>query len=457
MHMAVAGVSDSPYDVAGFVAAIEGIPVIDDPALVRLKSRDFFWYSPVLRAALNQKYADLVVCPRDEAEIIRVVRAAARLRVPITPRGGGTGNYGQAVPLAGGIVLDMTGLDAIEWVRPGQVRVQAGRKLVDIDDALRGEGWELRMFPSTKRTATIGGFVAGGSGGVGSVTYGGLRERGNVLAARIVTVEDEPRVLELRDDAALNINHAYGTTGIITALEMPLAPMWPWVDLVVAVSDFAAAVQIGHRTALADGIVKKLLTPMAWPIPAYFRHFKSEFPPGRDCLVAMIAEPSLAAFKALVAAEGGDIAYCGATVEGPGARPLYECTFNHTTLHALKVDRRITYLQALYPADRLEAAVAEIGALFPEELLPHLEFQRSGGRVTASGLPLIRYTTEKRLNEIIAAHEARGIMIANPHFFTLEDGTRYKRADADQLDFKRRVDPYGLLNPGKMRSFVPIG
>ena len=53
-------------------------------------------------------------------------------------------------------------------------------------------------------------------------------------------------------------------------------------------------------------------------------------------------------------------------------------------------------------------------------------------------------------------HEARGIMIADPHVFTLEDGTRHKRGDADQLAFKRRVDPYGLLNPGKMRSFVVI-
>jgi len=148
--MAVAAVSSSAYDLAGFSAAIDGIRVIDNPALVRLTSRDFFWYSPVLKDALNQKYADLVVCPCDEAEIIRVVRAAARFRVPITPRGGGTGNYGQAVPLAGGIVLDMTGLDAIEWARPGQIRVQAGRKLAGIDGALRGDGWELRMFPSTK-------------------------------------------------------------------------------------------------------------------------------------------------------------------------------------------------------------------------------------------------------------------------------------------------------------------
>ena len=48
-----------------------------------------------------------------------------------------------------------------------------------------------------------------------------------------------------------------------------------------------------------------------------------------------------------------------------------------------------------------------------------------------------------------------GVMIANPHVFTLEDGSRHKRAEADQLGFKREVDPMGLLNPGKMRSFVP--
>ena len=45
-------------------------------------------------------------------------------------------------------------------------------------------------------------------------------------------------------------------------------------------------------------------------------------------------------------------------------------------------------------------------------------------------------------------------MVANPHVCTLEDSSRYKRADADQLGFKHEVDPHGLLNPGKMRSFV---
>jgi FAD/FMN-containing dehydrogenase len=167
------------------------IPHTTDPALVRQKSRDFFWYSPVLNRQLHGCSAQAVVSPRHEADVVRVAAGCFRHNVPITARGGGTGNYGQAVPLHGGVVLDMTALDTVEWQRPGKLRVGPGRKMIDIDRETRPNGWELRMHPSTKRTATIGGFVAGGSGGVGSVTWGGLREPGNVAAAHIVTTEAE--------------------------------------------------------------------------------------------------------------------------------------------------------------------------------------------------------------------------------------------------------------------------
>jgi FAD/FMN-containing dehydrogenase len=135
--------------------------------------------------------------------------------------------------------------------------------------------------------------------------------------------------------------------------------------------------------------------------------------------------------------------------------PLYEHTWNHCTLQMFKADRDITYLQALYPHDRVVESAAEIGAKFGDEVMQHLEFIRINGLMTASGIPVIRYSTPERLYEIMAAYEACGIMIANPHVLTLEDGSRYKRVDADQLEFKHEVDPLGLLNPGKMRSFIP--
>ena len=48
------------------------------------------------------------------------------------------------------------------------------------------------------------------------------------------------------------------------------------------------------------------------------------------------------------------------------------------------------------------------------------------------------------------------MFIANPHVYTLEDGTRHKSTGADQLGIKAEADPYGLLNPGKMRTYVPV-
>jgi FAD/FMN-containing dehydrogenase len=79
----------------GLIADLGDIPVVTDPKAVRRRSRDFFWYSPILNAQLDGKSADLVVSPRDENEVIRTAAACARHRVPITVRAGGTGNYGR--------------------------------------------------------------------------------------------------------------------------------------------------------------------------------------------------------------------------------------------------------------------------------------------------------------------------------------------------------------------------
>jgi hypothetical protein len=83
----------------------------------------------------------------------------------------------------------------------------------------------------------------------------------------------------------------------------------------------------------------------------------------------------------------------------------------------------------------------------------HLEFLRINGRAIAAALQIVRYTTESRLNEIIRYHEEQGAMIANPHTYILEDGGM-KSINVEQLQFKELVDPYGLLNPGKMRAWL---
>src|SRR5271165_3239356 len=86
-------------------------------------------------------------------------------------------------------------------------------------------------------------------------------------------------------------NHAYGTIGLITALEMPLAPAWQWIDLIVAFPTVIDAARCGYAVPLADGIAKKLLSPIARPTPDSFRQVREHCPDGDAILIAMIAEP----------------------------------------------------------------------------------------------------------------------------------------------------------------------
>ena len=135
--------------------------------------------------------------------------------------------------------------------------------------------------------------------------------------------------------------------------------------------------------------------------------------------------------------------------ERKGLPPNYELSWNHTTLRGLRVDPAITYLQALYPFPNQLATVKRIHEHFGREVMGHLEFVRFNGKITCFGLPLVRFSTPARLEEIIAIHQSMGAPIFNPHRYTLEEGGM-KQTDRVQLAFKRETDPDGLLNPGKM-------
>lgn len=436
-----------------FAESLGDIEVIRDRPQVEKLSKDYYYFSPILKAQLADKVADLVVRPKSETEVLAVVKACVAAKVPITVRGAGTGNYGQCIPLAGGIILDLSRMNAVKWVRPGVACVEPGAKLAVIDKVTQPQGWEIRMYPSTYRTATIGGFIGGGSGGIGSITYGQLRDRGNLNAVRVVTVEDDPRVIELRGDAVHQVNHAYGTNGIITELEIPLGPAYPWAEVIVTFDDFMTAAKFGQALGDSDGLIKKLISIHAAPVPSYFASLKSYLPEGCHAALLMIAEPSMELFEQLVQEFGGTITYRKSTEDAGKGTLLAEFTWNHTTLHARNVDPSLTYLQTLFPYDPSLTLLQHMYEHFGDEVMMHLEYFRVGGVVLPAALQLVRFTTAERLMEIIHYHEAKGAFIANPHTYILEDGGR-KTIDTAQVAFKAQVDPYGLLNPGKMRGWL---
>jgi FAD/FMN-containing dehydrogenase len=440
-------------DWDAFCSELSGIEIISDRAQVVKLSQDYYHFSPILQPILSDKTGDLVVRPASEAEVLRVAAGCVKFKIPLTVRGAGTGNYGQCIPLNGGVILDTTKMNNIRWIKPGLACVEPGVKMSVFDKQAREIGWELRMVPSTYRTATIGGFIGGGSGGIGSITYGQLRDRGNLHAVRVVTMEDEPRVIELRGDEVQKVNHAYGTNGIITELEIPLAPAYPWAEIIVAFDDFMNSANFGQALGDADGIIKKLICVCAWPIPAYFAAFRDMIPEGKHCALLMVAESCLEPLQDLVREYGGTICYQKNAQEASKGAAIAEYTWNHTTLHARSADPSLTYLQTLFPADKGLKLIEELYNYYRDEVMMHLEFLRMNGRAIAAALQVVRYTTEARLNEIIRYHEEQGALIANPHTFILEDGGM-KSVNLEQLQFKELVDPWGLLNPGKMRAWL---
>jgi len=243
-------------DLSAFVAALGDIPVVTDPTLVKRKSRDMTAaFSPVMKREMADKFADAIVSPRTKDDVLRIASAAARHRMPLIARGAGTANFGQGIPLQGGAMVDMTGLDKVLWVKDSKVRAQCGAILAKIDEQTRPQGWELRMHSSTKRSATLGGYVGGGHAGIGSCTYGILRDRGNILGLEVVSIEKDPKIVEVRGDDVNLVHHAYGTNGLITEIEMPLAPAWPWKEAIVLFDDFMESVRFSQSLATSDGIV----------------------------------------------------------------------------------------------------------------------------------------------------------------------------------------------------------
>jgi FAD/FMN-containing dehydrogenase len=425
--------------------------ITDANQVLRL-SQDYNHFSPILQPIFADKRAIAVLRPAHEADVLAIAKFCVVHKIPLTVRGAGTGNYGQCVPLNGGFILDMTRMNALLWQKPGIAYVEPGAKLATIDRLTRPNGWEIRMAPSTYRTATIGGFIGGGSGGMGSITYGQLRDRGNLRAIRLVTMENEPRVLELRGEDVYQVAHAYGTNGIITALEIPLARAYNWAEAIVTFPTFMQAARFGQSLGDADGIIKKLVTVFADPIPQYFTALRSVILEGRSAAFVMVSEESLEALQELVTELDGTIVQCKTAEEASKGTPIYEYTWNHTTLHARNVNPNLTYLQTLLLGDQELKRVEHFYQHFGNEVMMHLEFLRCNGRSTPAALQLVRYSTPDRLQEIIAYHESHGAIIFNPHAYTIEDGGM-KQVDLAQLKFKQQVDPYGLMNPGKMKGW----
>jgi len=430
---------------------IPNLEVINNHSDIKRLSRDFYNYSPILKKKLDGCLADVVVRPKNIDSLIAVSKICFDLSIPLTIRGGGTGNYGQAVPLAKGIVLQMNYFNKVEKYYPdsGFVKVQSGCLMGDLNRELEKYGRELRLFPSTWKTASIGGFIAGGSGGIGSIKWGFLRDPGNLIGLEAVNVNSNPKLLKLNAEESEPLNHAYGTNGIITSLIISTDIKQVWYSIVIDCEDLqkaikiiklctSAAIELKLGAILEDEIVDKM--------PNWFKSVKS-------CHKLLI-QTNLGGLKTIeLICKKNKLNVENLGREDELDQGISDLVWNHTTLQMRTKDKDWTYLQMLLPLNEEFKLVTSLREKYEKKLLWHFEAVSQQGIPRLAALPLLKLKDEKQLNEIINDCERLGAIIFNPHVLTVEGGG-LGVIDADQVKAKLNYDPKGLLNPGKLGGWA---
>ncbi|TVP82333.1 MAG: FAD-binding oxidoreductase [Puniceicoccaceae bacterium] len=420
-------------------------------------SKDFYWYSPVLKPMLEDKRAEVALRVNTLDELKQVISLLFADGVPVVVRGGGSGNYGQAVPLYGGAVIDVSGMKEIFSV-DGIVRAQPGATIREIETKARAAGWEMRCMPSTWAISSIGGFLCGGSGGIGSILHGGIAYGDNVKSVTLLSMEAQPKLLRFEERDALTALHTYGTTGILVEVEMRLGKAYDWEELIFTHDDWDKLLDWTYDIALDDSIPKRLVTQFETPIPEYFKPLKKYISPGLHSTFLMVDKSKVETVLSAARAAGIEHVYSASFGTPPKPPFITDYTWNHTTLWAIKADPKMTYLQCGF-GEPFRENLKKLKARFGDEILFHLEivlgnakFKVDSPGLAVGGIPLVRFTTTERLNEMIDYCAEIGVFVANPHTYKLEEGGVHDDIVAKRA-LKARVDPKALLNPGKMKSY----
>ncbi|RCH55232.1 FAD-binding oxidoreductase [Mucilaginibacter hurinus] len=177
-------------------------------------------------------YPEVVVKPCAAVEIAELLKLCNRHLIPITPRGGGTGLSGGALPVMGGLLLSMERFNKIVDIDTAnlQATVEAGVITQVLIDACADKGLYYPIDPSSKGSSMIGGNIAHCSGGPRVVKYGGIREY--VLNLEMVLPSGKiiwTGANTLKYSSGYNLTQlmigAEGTLGIITKAVLRLIPL----------------------------------------------------------------------------------------------------------------------------------------------------------------------------------------------------------------------------------------
>ena len=209
---------------------------------------------------------DAVVLVSSADDIRKALAAASEAGVPVTPRAGGSGKSGGAVPVAGGVVLATLGMNAIKDIDRDEQTcvVEPGLILADLHDAVEAEGLFYPPDPNSLKSCMIGGNVAENAGGPRAFKYGVTREY--VLGLEATTMDGTTMRTGRRtkkgvtgyDVTALLVG-SEGTLAVVSEATLRLIPKPPTVATLLALFESVERAGAATTAMIASGLVPRCL------------------------------------------------------------------------------------------------------------------------------------------------------------------------------------------------------
>jgi FAD/FMN-containing dehydrogenase len=440
--------------------------VVRDRDTVAKYLKDNSWLSPILSEHFAQRrgdddggiVADAVVTPADVGQLRTTIALCVRHDTPMTLRGGGTTNFGQSLPLHGGIVVDVRRLNRIVSLTDDSATAEGGALQGDVDRAARARGREMTILPTTYASATLAGWVAGGHLGLGGTSYGTTWD-GNVLGVKLLTAEEEPREVVLEGDEVYPVLRTYGTTGVITEVSVPLVPARQWLEAVIAFDTFDQAARYVQTLAARTDVIQRSVSAQEAPLAASFTPIKHLYDAGQAVVPAIFDAAHEAECRAIAERLGGTFHRWRITSDG-GRFPLGYMSYGHRMLWVKKVAPPAAFLNCYLLPDAVFEQFAALKERFGDDIWLELKYNRSPWLRRLRGLPpgdgllpapLLTLVPGDRafVETVMAFCDTIGVTYQNPHTFAIEESGVFP--DVERIvRFAREVDPKGLLNPGKL-------
>ena len=390
-----------------------------------------------------------MVWPESEPDMSAVLAIAARARVPVVPQGSGTSPYGGAAPQTGIVVCLERMARMLDIDRHAQTaRVQSGLIWQALIEQLEPAELMPRVYPSSFKFSTVGGFVGQGGVGLGSFEYGPIDR--SVLGARVQTSEGSILTLEGKSlDLAVG---AEGRTGIIVDVTLRLQPHAAMAPL-VAIFDRLADLERCVADAATSGLP---LWSVCLMDPAAVS-MRVDSAPRREPVLPVGRYAALFSFRS------GDhravVPHLRGVVLAAGGSLL-----PNKASHDVWADRFMTLqvrgttqipMQLRLPFGRLSALLAKI----PPKVRAALAFE---GVIADQALSVVlrffftqwaHSADENRrmvANLIELGKQAGGETYATGAFFLDEAEAVYGRDKLERLrSFREAIDPSNRFNPGK--------